>query len=80
MAELSRYQKRLITQEYSRFEALQTRMGREMADCLDDALIDAILDLSRVAKGWPDRSVPASQRLGVKTFTGLTTLPGEYPK
>ena len=57
-----------------------SQMGRDMADCLDQALIDAILDLSRVAKGWPDRWVPAVQRLGVKTFTGMTTLPGEYPK
>lgn len=74
MAELSRHQKRVIRQEATRIVAIGTRMGQEMADCLDDALRDIIL-AGVSSKGWPNRFVPAVKRIGVKTFTGLTILP-----
>ena len=80
MTELSRHQKRVIRQHATQIMSIGTRMGQEMADCLDDALIDAILGRVRGSKGWPNRSVPAVKRIGVKTFTGLTILPGEYQK
>ncbi len=80
MTELSRHQKRMIRHAYGKFNVIQTQLGRDMADCLDEALRDAILGIPELRARMPNRWVPAVKRIGVKTFTGLTILPGEYLK